>query len=60
MQEIDEEVKVWVYQLRDIRFADEQGMVASTKKALQTVADRLTEAAKTYDMKIKMYIRQRR
>ena len=38
--------------MRDIRFADDQGMVASTEKGLQKIMDRLNETAKAYDMKI--------
>ena len=40
--------------MRDVRFADDQGMMASTGKGLQKIMDRLYmyETAKAYDMKI--------
>ena len=52
MEKIDEGVKVGGYHLRDVRFADDQGVVASTEKGLQKIMDRLNEMAKAYDMKI--------
>jgi hypothetical protein len=51
MEEIDEGVKVGGYQIRDVRFADDQGMVASTQ-GVQKILDRLNGTVKTYDMKI--------
>ena len=35
-----------------MRFADDQGMVASSESGLQRLMDRLVESAKNYDMKI--------
>ena len=40
------------YLLRDVRFADDQGMVPSTEKGLQKIIDRLNDTAKSYDMKV--------
>ena len=40
------------YLLRDVRFADDQGMVASTEKGLKKIMDRLNDTAKLYEMKI--------
>jgi len=45
-------VKVGNYLLRDVRFADDQGMVANTEKGLQKIMDRLNDTAKAFDMKI--------
>ena len=38
--------------IRDVRFADEQGMVASTEAGLQKTMNRLNDSAKKFDMKI--------
>jgi Reverse transcriptase (RNA-dependent DNA polymerase) len=52
MVEIEEGVRVGGELSKDVRFADDQGMVASTEQGLKKVMDGLNEAAKTYDMKI--------
>ena len=52
MEGIEEGVKVGGELVKDVRFADDQGMVASTEKGLQEVMDGLNETAKRYDMKI--------
>ena len=52
MEKLEEGVKVGDYRLRDVRFADDQGMVASTEKGLQNIMNRLNDTAKMYDMKI--------
>ena len=38
--------------LKDVRFADDQGMVASTENGLQRLMDRVNETSKKYGMKI--------
>ncbi len=38
--------------MRDVRFADDQGMVASTERGLQKKMDRLNDTAKSYDINI--------
>ena len=38
--------------LKDVRFADDQGMVASTENGLQRLVDRVNETSKRYGMKI--------
>ena len=38
--------------VRDVRFADDQGMVDNTEKGLQETMDRLNRTAKEYNMKI--------
>lgn len=52
MEEIEEGVKVGGKLLKDIRFADDQGMVAGSELGLQKLMDGLVRAAKQYDMKI--------
>ena len=51
MEEI-EGVKVGGKLLKDVRFADDQGMVASSEAGLQKLMDGLVKAAKKYGMKI--------
>ncbi len=38
--------------LSDVRFADDQGMIASTEKGLQKIIDNINVVATSYDMKI--------
>ena len=38
--------------ISDIRFADDQGMVASSEMGLQRLMDRLNAIAKKYNMRI--------
>jgi hypothetical protein len=45
-------VKVCGKIIPDVRFADDQGMVASSQLGLQRLMDRLNETAKKFDMKI--------
>ena len=48
----EEGIRVGGEIVADVRFADDQGMVASSQAGLQTLMDRLNESAKEYDMKI--------
>ena len=52
MEGIEEGVRVGGTLVKDVIFADDQGMVAGTGQGLQIVMDGLTETAKKYDMKI--------
>ena len=52
MEKVDEGVKIGGVLLKDIRFADDQGMVASTEKGLQKLIQVLNETSKNYGMKI--------
>jgi hypothetical protein len=52
MAGIEEGVRVGGKLVKDVRFADDQGMVAGTEQGLQKVMDGLTETAKKHDMKI--------
>ena len=49
-----EGLKVGRSVLKDIRFADDQGMVAEKEQGLQIIMNRLNDASKEYDMKIKI------
>src|SRR5580693_5892141 len=52
MEDIDEGVKVGGKLVKDVKFADDQGMVASSEQGLQRLMDALATTAKKYDMKI--------
>jgi hypothetical protein len=52
MEDIAEGVKVGGKLLKDIRFADDQGMIAGSELELQKLMDGLVRTAKSYDMKI--------
>jgi len=52
MEGIDEGIKVGGKLLKDVRFADDQGMVASSESGLQKIMDSLHETAERYGMKI--------
>jgi hypothetical protein len=52
MEDIEEGVRVGGTLQKDIRFADDQGMVANSEAGLQRLMDGLNETAKRYDMKI--------
>ena len=52
MIDLDKGVQIGGNWLMDVRFADDQGMVASTEQGLQLILDKLNESAKQYDMKI--------
>ena len=49
---VDEGVRVGGSLLKDIRFADDQGMVAETEQGLQNMMNRLNDLSKEYGMKI--------
>ena len=52
MEGVEEEIKVGGKLLQNIRFADDQGMLASTKRGLQKIMDALCTNAEEYGMKI--------
>jgi endonuclease/exonuclease/phosphatase family metal-dependent hydrolase len=52
MENIEEGVRVGGQLVKDVRFADDQGMVASTEAGLQRLMDGLVSTAKRYDMKV--------
>src|SRR6218665_602216 len=52
MEEIEEGIKVGGKLVKDVRFADDQGMVAGSEGGLQKLMDGLNRMAKEYDMKV--------
>ena len=52
MEGIEEGVKIGGQLLKDIRFADDQGMIANTEKGLQKTMNGLNITAEKYGMKI--------
>jgi len=52
IEEIEEGIKVRGKLVKDIRFADDQGMTAASKGGLQKLMDGLNRTAKEYDMKV--------
>src|SRR6218665_1113578 len=51
LEEIEEGIKVGGKIVKDVRFADDQGMVAGSEGGLQKLMDGLNRTAKEYDMK---------
>src|SRR6218665_2715647 len=52
MEEIEEGIKVGGELVKDVRFADDQGMVAGSEGGLQKLMDGLNRTVKEYDMKV--------
>src|SRR6218665_293118 len=52
MEEIEEVIKVGGKLVKDVRFVDDQGMVAGSEGGLQKLMDGLNGTAKEYDMKV--------
>src|SRR6266516_7746890 len=52
LEDMNEGVKVGGQLVSDVRFADDQGMVASTESRLQSQMNKLNDTAKTFGMKI--------
>src|SRR6476661_4071843 len=52
MEEVDGGVRIGGEQITDVKFADDQGMVADTAEGLQNIMDALSRTGERYDMKI--------
>ena len=52
MEDVKEGIKVGGRIVKDVRFADDQGMIAGTEAGLQKIMDSLNETALKYGMKI--------
>jgi len=52
IENMDEGIVVGGQLISDVRFADDQGMVASTEGRLQRLMNKLNDTAKKYNMKI--------
>src|SRR6476469_6159717 len=49
---VEEGLRVGGELIKDVKYADDQGMVANTEAGLQSLKDSLNKTAKHYDMKI--------
>ena len=52
MEGIEEGIKVGGKLIQDVRFADDQGMIASTEKGLQKIMDKLNATVGNFGMKV--------
>src|SRR6476661_8119393 len=52
LENVDEGIRVGVELIKDVKYADDQGMVVNTEAGLQTLMDSLNTTAKHYDMKL--------
>jgi hypothetical protein len=52
LEDLEEGVLVGGQLIRDVRFADDQGMVATTQRGLQRLMNKLNDTARNYGMKI--------
>jgi len=52
MEEVDGGVRIGGERITDVKFADDQGMVADTAEGLQNIMDALSRTGERYDMKI--------
>ena len=52
MEGVEEGVKIGGNLLKDVRFADDQGMISGSESGLQKIMDALNSTATEYDMKI--------
>ena len=48
-EDVEEGVRVEGEMLKDVKIADDQGMVAQTEKGLQTTMDAVSKTRKEYD-----------
>ena len=53
LENVEEGIRVGGELVKDVKYADNQGMVASAEAGLQTSTDSLNTTAKHYDMKVK-------
>ena len=52
LENVEEGISVGGELIKDVKYADDQGMVANTEAGLQILMDSLNTTAKHYDMKI--------
>src|SRR6478609_5345839 len=52
LENVEEGIRVGGELIKDVKYADDQGMVAKTEAGLQSLMDSLNTTAKHYDMKI--------
>ena len=52
LENVEEGIRVSGELIKDVKYADDQGMVSNTEAGLQSLMDSLSTTAKHYDMKI--------
>ena len=52
LENVEEEIRVGGKLIKDVKYADDQGMVANTEAELQSLMDSLNATAKHYYMRI--------
>src|SRR6476619_7413923 len=52
LENVEKRIRVGDKLIKDVKYADDQGMVANTEAGLQSLMDNLNTTAKHYDMKI--------
>src|SRR6476619_336517 len=52
LENVDDGIRVGGELIKDVKYADDQGMVANTEAGLQSLMDSLITTEKHYDMKI--------
>src|SRR6476469_4375136 len=52
LENVEEGIRVGVELIKDVKYADDQGMDTNTEAGLQSLMDSLSTTAKHYDMKI--------
>src|SRR6476619_3056659 len=52
LENVEEGIRVGGELIKDVQYADDQGMVANTEAGLQSLMDSLNTTAKHYDMKV--------
>ena len=52
LENVEEGIRIGGELIKDVKYADDQGMVANTEAGLQSLMDSLNTIAKHYDMKI--------
>src|SRR6478672_9272728 len=52
LENVEERIRVGGELIKDVKYADDQGMVANTEAGLQSLMESLNTTAKHYDMKI--------
>src|SRR6476469_4927821 len=52
LENVEERITLGGELIKDVKYADDQGMVANTEAGLQSLMDSLNTTAKHYDMKI--------
>ena len=57
LENAEEGIRVGGELIKDVKYADDQGMVANMETGLQSLMDSLNTTAKHYDMKMNIIVR---